>query len=291
MGFRVNTNVDALKAYYQLDNANKMTSKAQLRMASGKRIQSVADDTSGFNIGTSLKGKVAVMKGAQGNIASAKNLLATAEGALLGINDLLTKIDGKLSDATNPTSDRTAIQDDIKSLANEIQSIIDNTKFNNTKLLSGSDANIGFTFQVGESGDTLNMRYADKIGSSSAAAGYDTNMSITLHSFTSVTASQLESVGTAAGTVGSLNTALGSLKSIVSGSLGKIGNFTQRLDIKDDTLNIAITNAESSISRLFDADMAQEQLTATRGTILQQSATAMLAQLNIAPQQVLQLFG
>lgn len=291
MGFRVNTNVDALKAYYQLANANKMTSQAQLRMASGKRILSVSDDTSGFNIGTSLKGKVAVMKGAQGNIASAKNMLATAEGSLLGINDLLTKIDGKISDATNPTADRTALQDDIKSLANEITSILTSTKFNNTKLLEGSDANGGFAFQVGESGDTLNLKYADKIGASGGATGFDTDLSVTLGSFANVTAAQLESVGTAAGTVGSLNTALGSLKSIVSGALGKIGNFTQRLDIKDDTLNIAITNAESSISRLFDADMAQEQLTATKGTILQQSATAMFSQLNFAPQQVLQLFG
>ena len=77
MGFRVNTNTDALQAYNQLAKANQATTKAQLRLASGRRILNVADDTSGFNIGTSLKSKVSVMNGAQGNIASAKNLLAT----------------------------------------------------------------------------------------------------------------------------------------------------------------------------------------------------------------------
>ena len=91
--------------------------------------------------------------------------------------------------------------------------------------------------------------------------------------------------------VAALQTALTNLKSSVSTALGKIGNFSQRLDIKSDTLNVSIANAESSISRLFDADMAMEQLTATRGSILQQAGTAMLAQLNFAPQQVLQLFG
>ena len=113
MGFRIKTNIDALQAYYQLATVNAQTTKAQLRIASGKRIMNVGDDTSGFNVGTSLKNKVVVMKGAQGNISSAKNLLATAEGALLGINDLLTKIEGKIADATNPTNDRTALQDDI----------------------------------------------------------------------------------------------------------------------------------------------------------------------------------
>lgn len=289
MGFRVNTNIDALKAYYQLANANKQTAKSQLRLASGKRILSVADDTSGFNIGTSLKGKVAVMKGAQGNISSAKNLLSTAEGSLLGINDLLTKIDGKISDATNPTADKTSLQDDIKSLANEIQSIIDNTKFNDTKLLTDSTAQIGFKFQVGEAGDNLDLAFASSIGSS-GGAGYATGLSVSLHSFNNVSVAQLSST-TGTTSTAALQTALGSLKSVVSGALGKIGNYTQRLDIKDDTLNIAITNAEASISRLFDADMAMEQLSATKGTLLQQSATAMFSQLNFAPQQILQLFG
>jgi flagellin len=63
------------------------------------------------------------------------------------------------------------------------------------------------------------------------------------------------------------------------------------LDIKEETLNTGISNAKSSISRIYDTDMAWEQLSAMRGTILQQSATSMLAQLNMAPQQVLQLFG
>ncbi|MCK5590435.1 MAG: flagellar biosynthesis protein FliC, partial [Candidatus Pacebacteria bacterium] len=48
---------------------------------------------------------------------------------------------------------------------------------------------------------------------------------------------------------------------------------------------------QASVSRLFDADMALEQLNATRASIGSQAATAMLAQLNFAPQQVLQLFG
>jgi len=290
MGFRVNTNTDALQAYYQLAKVNAETTKAQLRLSSGKRILNVGDDTSGFNVGTSLKGKVSVMKGAQSNISAAKNLLATAEGALLGMNDLLTKIEGKLSEAINPVSDRTALQDDVKALANEINSILQNTKFNDTKILF-SGAGAGFSFQVGESTDTLSLDFASSIASSGASTGgYGANVSASLGSFANVSAATLMS-SSGVQSVAALQTALSNLKTSVSSALGKIGNFSQRLDIKSDTLNVSIANAESSISRLFDADMAMEQLTATRGSILQQAGTAMLAQLNFAPQQVLQLFG
>jgi flagellin len=288
MSFRVNTNTNALQAYNQLAKANKAQFSSQMRIASGRRILSVADDTSGFNIGTSLKGKVSVMKGAQNNIASAKNLLATGEGALLSVNDLLVKIEGKISDATNPTTDRSALQDDIKALSGEIHDILKNTKFNDTQLLF-SAAGAGFTFQVGESTDTLKLDFASSLAST-GAGGYGSNMSASISSFANVTAGTLASTSGAASTAG-LQTALSNLKTAVSGALGKIGNFTQRLDIKEDTLNVSIANAEASISRLFDADMAMEQLNATKNGILGQAATAQLAQLNAAPQQVLRLLG
>ena len=285
MSFKVNTNIDALKAYYELAKVNAQTTKAQLRMASGKRILQVADDTSGFNVGTSLKGKVAVMQGAKNNISAAKNMLSTAEGALLGVNDLLVSIEGKLSDATNPTNDRTALANDIQALAKEIDATLKNTKFNNTNLLF-SAAGDGFTFQVGEAGDTIDIDYADSIADSSNN-GYQSGVSTSLTSFINVTAATL----TSSDGIANLQTYLTSLKSAVTSALGDIGNFTQRLDIKSETLDVAITNAQASISRLFDADMAMEQLNATRSQIIGQSATAMLAQLNVAPQQVLQLFG
>ncbi len=287
MGFRINTNIDALRAYYQLARVNQDTTQAQLRLASGKKIMHVADDTSGFNVGTSLKGKISVMKAAKGNVSAAKDMMATAEGALLAVNDLLVKIDGKLSDSTNPTADRTSLASDIQALGKEIEKTIKNAKFNNTSLLF-SAAGAGFVFQVGESSDTLNLNFASSLAST-GNNGYATGISASLGSFANVSASTLMCTS-GSSSVAALQTALTSLKAAVTSALGSIGNFTQRLDIKEETLNVAITNAEASVSRLFDADMAMEQLKATRGSILGQAATAMLAQLNMSPQQVLQLF-
>ncbi len=288
MGFRINTNIDALKAYYQLARVNKEATQAQLRMSSGKKILHVADDTSGFNVGTSLKGKISVMKAAQNNVAAAKDMMATAEGALIGINDLLVSIEGKISDATNPTNDRTAIASDIKALAKEIQNTLISSKYNETKLLNGSVAGAGFVFQVGEAGDTIKIDFATSLAST-GGGGYANGISAALSSFVNVSASTLECT-TGASSIQGLQTALASLKAAVVEALGDIGNYTQRLNVREETLNVAITNATSSVSRLFDADMAMEQLKATRAQILGQAATAMLSQLNMAPQQVLQLF-
>lgn len=292
MGFRVNTNVGALKSYYELAKVNAQTEKAQLRLASGKRIQQVADDTSGFNVGTSLDRKVSTMNAAVGNIGSAKDMLATAEKGLMGISELLTTIEGKMVDASDPTKDRTAIANDIVSLANEIDSILKNTRFNDTTLLSGAGpagaststgSAANFKFQIGASStETMSLSFATGI---SANSGYDTSFSASLTNFVQSTAS---SIATDFST--SLQANLATLKSRVSDSLGKIGNFVQRLDVKEDFLNNAISNAKSSVSRLFDADMALESLNAMKGQILGQAATAMTSQLNSAPQSVLSLF-
>jgi flagellin len=283
MSFRINTNVDALTAYQALAKANQDTATAQLRIATGKRINKVADDTSGFQIGTSLNGKISVMQAAQNNVSGAQNLLSTAEGSLLSVNDLLTKIEGKLSDATNPTADRASIASDITSLSQELTNVLGSTKFNNTSLLTGGgDAEKGFVFQVGNNyTDRMTLDFASSIATS-ASNGFNTSVS----NFLKVSMSSV----TDSATMTTLQANLSTLKSAVTAALGKIGNFSQRLDIRNDTLNVSISNAQSTVSRLFDADTALEQLNATRSSIIGQAATSMLSQLNTAPQQVLSLF-
>jgi flagellin-like hook-associated protein FlgL len=87
------------------------------------------------------------------------------------------------------------------------------------------------------------------------------------------------------------NLSIDGLEDAVDTSLGSIGNFTQRLNAKQDFLSSAILNSQSAYSRLFDADVALESLNATKSQIGAQAASAMFSQLNFAPQQVLQLFG
>jgi len=167
MGFQINTNIGALKAYNALAKLNAKSEKAQLRLATQKRINSVADDTSGFNVGKSLDQKVKLMQAAQGNVGSAKDMLATAESQMISIKDMLTQIRAKIADASNPAADKSAIANDIKSIGLEIDSAIASTKFNETSLLmsGATGTGTGFSFQTGAaSTDTLDVNYGQYIG-------------------------------------------------------------------------------------------------------------------------------
>lgn len=268
MSFKINSNLGALDAYSALDKVNNNASKAQLRLATQKRINSAADDTSGFRVGKELEGKIASMKAAQSNISSAKNILSTAESALSSVNDLLIQIKSKVADASDTSKNLTALANDINALGDEIVSIFSNTSFNNTTLLSGSalPSSSNFTFKTGESESTtvnfgtLNTLNLGSISSSGATSSNITSIDVS------------------------------SLATAVQDALGKIGNYSQRLDIKQDFLSSAISNANASVSRLMDTDMAMEQLNSTKASIGGQVSTSMLSQMNSSPNQLLALF-
>lgn len=268
MSFKINTNLDALTAYNALAKINNQASKAQLRLASQKRINTVSDDTSGYRVGKELEGKITVMQAAQGNIGSAKNILSTAESALSNINDLLIQIKGKVADASDPSKNLSALANDINALGDEISSIFSNTKFNDTTLLSGSTlpTSSNFVFKTGESeSTTVNFGTMNTLSLASISASGATSTNI-------------------------VSIDVSSIETAVKDSLGKIGNYVQRLTSKEDYLTSAISNATASVSRLFDADMAMEQLNATKGQIGGQVATSMLSQLNSAPSNIMSLF-
>jgi flagellin len=285
--FRIATNIGALNAYNALAEANKQTYKAQIRLATQKRINSVADDTSGFSVGKSIASRVELMGAASRNIGSAKDMLATAETQLISIKDLITQIRTKIADASNAASDKDRIADDIKAMGKELESIFSNTKFNNTQLLvSTATGNTGiFTFQTGaDFNDVLGIDFGAVLAGSYTSAGVggvNEEINTGLASIAAVTAT----------TIGDINTALTSFETNVDTALANVGNSVQRLDVKENFLTNAIANSKASVSRLFDADMVMEQLNATKGQIGGQVATAMFSQLNLSPQNILQLFG
>ncbi|MCL5256748.1 MAG: flagellin [Chloroflexi bacterium] len=75
----------------------------------------------------------------------------------------------------------------------------------------------------------------------------------------------------------------------VSDQRGKLGAYQNRLEHTIANLGVAGENLSASESRIRDADMAAETVAFTRSQILQQAATAVLAQANQAPQSVLKL--
>ncbi len=261
-GSRINTNIQALNAYNALNDVNKKVGVHQLRLASGKRINSVGDDASGFTIGKQLEARARVYGAALNNVGDAKSLLSTAEGALQAVRDLIISAQEKIAGANNPSADKTAITNDVVQLGSEIGDIISNTNFNGTSLLSAAFSQ---TYQVGYS------------SSESVTVAFDAS---------GVTASTL--TGLTSATVAAASVA--TIATNAETALQKIGSLLQRLDVKETNINSAVTNIEASKSRIMDADVAMEQVAVTKLNILQQMGIAQLSQANASPQQYLQLF-
>ena len=76
----------------------------------------------------------------------------------------------------------------------------------------------------------------------------------------------------------------------VNSALSGLGSLMARLSFKEEAISTAQVNVEGAYNRIMNANMAEEQVNASKYTILQQTATAMLAQANAAPQSLLALF-
>jgi flagellin len=162
--------------------------------------------------------------------------------------------------------EKNAIAVEIGALATEIDDIVSTTKFNGVALLSSSYSQ---NFQVGEaSTETFGVAFGASVSSGAL-------------------------LGTAAGSITSANVSgltVDSGLATVNTAVGTIGSSLNRLSAKEANLNTAITNTEAAKSRIFDADIAKEQIKAAKLQILQQTSTSMLAQANQSPQVFLSLF-
>ena len=103
-------------------------------------------------------------------------------------------------------------------------------------------------------------------------------------SFT-INGSDVSSRANAEGSITTINNAIEQ----VSKERSKLGAMQNRLEHTIKNLDTSAENLQASESRIRDVDMAQEMMEFTKNNILQQAATAMLAQANMAPQGVLQL--
>jgi flagellin len=275
MSFSINTNLGSLQAYNALAQVNANTQKAQLQLATQKKINSVADDTSGYATGTKLQAQTMKQQSELTNISDAQNYMSTAESALSQINDKLNQIATKQTDAKDPLKDSASIAKDIRTLAGEIDSILKNTNINGTQLLASTDGSTAVTaptFDVGGNAFT-----ADFAGSSYLSTS-------TLHT----------AIGTGALTSATDATVLGydttTITANVASALGRLGNLQQTVTSRQDYLTAAVTNNTATISNIFDADVVQQQINSSKDQIASQIATAMLSQMNSAPQNLLSLF-
>ncbi len=77
----------------------------------------------------------------------------------------------------------------------------------------------------------------------------------------------------------------------VSEARAKIGAYQNRLEFSIKSIDISVDSTKMSLSRIQDTDMAEEMTNYTKLDVINQAATAIMAQANQRPQSVLQLLG
>ena len=382
MALSVNTNVGALSALSSASSTNKSLETSMARLASGKRINSAADDAAGMTIASRLTAEIRGTNMAIRNASDGQALINTADGAseeVVNILQRMRELGNQAANDTNNTKDRTNISAEMGQLKTEINRIASTTAWAGIKLLDGTVASAGLNFQVGSNTSTydtiavtFNSITASALGiSGTATTGVTTtDLALGIHLDVGVQATissggtiALDSTlvagaatvvialsngstrsfthtvtaGEAGSSTGMLDSVAASLAELINAAnLGlqakgstdgtgeidistgnvdvsttslakatvnaidaalntvntqraKLGATSNRLDSTIANLTNVVTNLEAGKGRIEDADFAAESTNMARTQILQQAATAMLAQANSSKQGVLQL--
>ncbi|WP_010681190.1 flagellin N-terminal helical domain-containing protein [Acetivibrio cellulolyticus] len=268
---RINNNMMAYNAHRQLKTNSAAQEKSLEKLSSGYRINRAGDDAAGLSISEKMRGQIRGLQQSSRNAQDGISLIQTAEGALSETHSILQRMRElavQASNDTNVTNDRTAIETELDDLAEEVTRIADKTQFNTQKLIDGSFSGV---IQIGaNAGENLNFSIASMTASALGVLDADIAVDTTANAQSSISV---------------INSAINT----VSTQRAKLGAKQNRLEHTINNLDTAAENLQASESRIRDVDMAQEMMSYTKNNILNQAATAMLAQANQAPQGVLQL--
>jgi flagellin len=271
----INTNYAASFASNAAKSASSGLNSAMEKLSSGSRINYAKDDAAGQAISSRLSAEIQGLSMASRNAADAQSMVDTAEGAMQEVHTILLRMRELAVQSANGTltdADRVHTDAEFQQLEAEITRISDNTKWAGKGLIDGSlSTGSAVTFQIGE--------------------GANQTIDVTIKNF-AATAPAISSVGQAVSTAAKAQLSIARLDTAianVSSERGKLGAVSNRLTSTMTNLDQISMNLSASKGRIEDADFAAETGNLAKGQILQQAATAMLAQANASKQQVLTL--
>lgn len=278
----INTNIASLNTQRNLTASQASLSTSLQRLSSGMRVNSAKDDAAGLAIAERMNAQVKGLNVGIRNANDAISLSQTAEGALGKVGENLQRMRElavQASNGTNSTADRTTLNQEYSALAGEVTRVLDSTKFNGLALLNSSAPAGGFDFQVGannNANEKINIATTDLSAGTGIAAVTGAGASASIADATGAKA---------LAAMDSLSTAIDE----VSSARATFGASQNRFEAVIANLQIASENQSAARSRIMDADFASETSNLTRGQILQQAGTAMLAQANSLPNGVMAL--
>lgn len=275
----VQHNMTALNANRMLGITNATLAKGTEKLSSGYRVNRAADDAAGLSISEKMRGQIRGLNQASRNAQDGISLIQTAEGAMNEIHSVLQRMRELTVQASNDTyvtADRRAIAKEVRALTSEITRIATQTEFNKMTLLSG-----GFNHKVLQVGANTNQTISFSI--SKMTAGALGVSSVVVAGVMSKVAGAKDAGKQITKLISIVNMAISKV-SIQRSALGALQN---RLDHTVANANNMAENLQSSESKIRDANLADEMVSYSSSSILQQAGQSMLAQANQATQGIL----
>ena len=273
----INTNMNALFAKNALTINSRAMSGAMEQLSTGQRINSAKDDAAGLAISDKMTSQIRGLQQAINNGNDAISLLQTAEGSMVQQTAMLQRMRElavQASTDTTTVNDKSNIDREYQKLLTQIDNVGKQTQWNGENVLDASHESGTYTFQIGANkNDTVVMQIDDfTIG------GTNTKL-------VGLAATSIDTAADAQDMLGVISAAIDAID-LQRSTLGAgINQLTYSLD----NLTNVVQNATASRSRIMDTDYATASSNLARAQIIQQAATAMLAQANQQPQTVLAL--
>jgi len=265
----INTNVSALYSQNALKTNTRSMNTAMEQLSTGTRINSAKDDAAGLAIGQNMTSVIRGLNMAVRNLNDAVNMLQTADGAMIEQTNMLQRMRElavQASNGTNSTSQAGYLNTEFQALVTQIGAISSQTTWNGMNLLNTTST---FSYQSGSvSGQTISV-VVTSMGTASLGV-----------STTSITTSAV-----AATAIATLDTAMNSINS----QRATLGASINQMAYAADNLTNVSANTTASRSTIMDTDYAQATTQLAKNQIIQQAATAMLAQANQQPSSVMAL--
>lgn len=273
----INTNVNSINAQNAMAVNSRALSTAMTQLSTGKRINGAKDDAAGLAISQVMTSQIRGLNQAVRNANDGISLLQTADGAMIEQSNMMQRMRELAVQAasdTVTTDQKTYLDNEFQALKAEINRIGANTQWNGKELLDakgGVGGNGTYKFQVGaNASQTIDVSIKD-----ASTAG----------EYAAIVSSDITDSTKAGAAITALTTAL----TKANAQRAAIGAGINQLTYAADNLSNVSMNASESRSRIIDTDYASASTELARTQIIQQAATAMLAQANQAPQSVLAL--
>ncbi len=272
------SNVASVMVENQLNATQTDLYQTLTEMASGKRINSGADDAAGLAIADGLQANITALTQSQRNANDGVALLQVADSSLSQVNLLLNRAITVATEAATGTvnsSQRSALDAEFTQIKNEIDSIGANTTFNSTSVFSGSSTSIFLS--DGNSGSSIGTTVS-VLGQGSFGGS-----SVSLEGDNLLTEGDANS-----GAQKALTDIAGAIAAVAA-QRGDMGASINRLQSAATVMANQVLNLTAAENSITSVDLAQTVAEMSKDTLLMQTGMAAMAQANSAQQLVLTL--